>query len=67
MAGAIEQALGEHRVLLCLENYEVLEQGIAEGRFDERLLMLLRNIIQHRRRIDLLLTGNRRIDELPPR
>ncbi len=64
---AVENALGNRRLLLCLDEYEALEQGLAAGRFDERLLMALRNIVQHRRRVDVLLSGSRQIDELPPR
>lgn len=64
---AVETALGSRRLLLCLDEYEALEQGLAAGRFDERLLMALRHIVQHRRRVDVLLSGNRHIDELPPR
>ena len=63
----VEQALGSRRLLLCLDEYEALEVGLAAGRFDERLLMALRNIVQHRRRVDVLLSGSRHIDELPPR
>ncbi len=64
---AVEKALGNRRLLLCLDEYEALEAGLAAGRFDERLLMALRNIVQHRRRVDVLLSGSRQIDELPPR
>jgi hypothetical protein len=64
---AVEKKLAGRRLLLCLDEYEALEQGMAAGRFDERLLMALRNIVQHRRRIDVLLSGGRHLDELPPR
>ncbi|MGZ8216683.1 AAA family ATPase, partial [Methylomagnum sp.] len=64
---ATEHALADRRLLLCLDEYESLEQGIAAGRFDERLLMALRHTVQHRRRVDVLLSGSRPIDELPPR
>jgi len=62
-----EKALGERRLLLCLDEYEALEAGIAAGRYDERLLMALRHIVQHRHRVDVLLSGSRHLDELPPR
>ena len=63
----VEKALAERRLLLCLDEYEALEAGLAAGRFDERLLMALRHIVQHRRRVDVLLSGSRPLDELPPR
>ena len=62
----LEKALGERRLLMCLDEFEALEQGIAEGRFDTRVLSTLRNIVQHRRRINVLLSGRHQIDELPP-
>ncbi|MGZ5052963.1 MAG: hypothetical protein ACXWF8_18810 [Methylobacter sp.] len=53
-------------MLLCLDEFEALETGIAAGRFDELILTCLRNIVQHRRRVDVLLSGSHQIDELSP-
>lgn len=63
----LETALASRRLLLCLDEFEALEQGLAAGRFDERLLMALRNIVQHRRQVDVLLSGSHAVEELPPR
>lgn len=63
----VERALGDYALLLCLDEFEALEKGIADGRFDGRLLDTLRNIVQHHRRIAVLLSGSHHIDELPPR
>lgn len=61
----LETILGDRTLLLCLDEFENLEQGIADGRFDTRLLAQLRTIVQHRRRIAVLLSGSHHLDELP--
>lgn len=61
----IEHALGERTLLLCLDEFEELENMINKQRLDERILTTLRNIVQHRRRIAVLLSGSHKIDELP--
>jgi AAA+ ATPase superfamily predicted ATPase len=63
----VERALGGRQLLLCLDEFEKLEESIAEGRIDGRFLSLLRNIIQHHSRIIVLLSGSHHLDELPPR
>ncbi|HEX9005538.1 MAG TPA: ATP-binding protein [Blastocatellia bacterium] len=62
-----EKALGERSLLLCLDEFEKLEEALATGRIDARFLSMLRNIIQHHRRITVLLAGSHHLDELPPR
>lgn len=62
-----EKALGERSLLLCLDEFERLEEALATGRIDTRFLSMLRNIIQHHRRITVLLAGSHHLDELPPR
>ena len=63
----VEGLLGDRTLLLCLDEYESLEQGIADGRLDVRVLNMLRSIIQNRHHIAVLLSGGHRLDELPPR
>jgi AAA+ ATPase superfamily predicted ATPase len=62
----VEKALGERMLLLCLDEFETLEDAISRGRFDTRILSTIRNIVQHRRRIAVLLSGSHQISELPP-
>jgi len=62
----VESALGERTLLLCLDEFEELEKAIQDGRLDTRILSTLRNIVQHRRRIAVLLSGSHQLDELPP-
>jgi hypothetical protein len=63
----VENTLGDRTLLLCLDEFEVLERAIQDGRLDTRILSTLRNIVQHHPRIAVLLSGSHRIDELPPR
>ncbi len=62
----VEHALGERTLLLCLDEFEALEEAIQDGRFDRRILATLRSIVQHRSHMAVLLSGSHRIDELPP-
>jgi len=62
-----ERALGRRKLLLCLDEFEKLEEALAAGRVDGRFLSLLRNIIQHHDRIIVLMSGSHHLDELPPR
>jgi hypothetical protein len=62
----VERVLGEQTLLLCLDEFEALEDAIGDGRLDTRILSTIRNIVQHRRRIAVLLSGSHQVDELPP-
>lgn len=61
----VEGALGARTLLLCLDEFEALEEAIQAGRLDTRLLATLRHIMQHRRRIAVLFSGSHQLDELP--
>jgi hypothetical protein len=61
----MENKMGERTLLLCLDEFEALEESISQGRFDTRILSTIRNIAQHRRRIVMLLSGSHQIGELP--
>ena len=63
----VERALGDHTLLLCLDEFEALEEAIAERRLDSRILNMIRSIVQHRQRIIVLLAGSHQLDELAPR
>jgi uncharacterized protein len=62
----VESRLGEATLLLCLDEFEVLEDGLHAGRLDTRILHTIRNIVQHRNQIAILLSGSHQIGELPP-
>jgi uncharacterized protein len=61
----VEKALDHRTLLICLDEFEALEEAIHAGRIDERLLNLLRHVTQHRHSISVLLSGSHQIDELP--
>jgi len=63
----VERVLAERVLLLCLDEFEELEKAIQDGRIDTRILSTLRNVVQHRRRIAVLLSGSHQIDELAAR
>jgi DNA polymerase III delta prime subunit len=52
------------RILLSFDEYEGLEEGIAGGNISKNVLGKLRNIIQHRERIVVLVSGSHRFEEL---
>jgi hypothetical protein len=61
---ALEQLVGGGTALLMLDEFEVLDRAFQRGRFDEeRILGMLRHIIQHRPRLKVLLAGSHGLDE----
>ncbi len=67
---ALEQRPGRDRVLLCLDEFERLEEVVGEKPETKQQLVqlmgLLRATIQHRRRVRLLVAGNSTFEELGP-
>ena len=58
------QAEDGRTALLALDEFETLEAPITAGRFDEvAVLGMFRNLIQHRPRFKVLLTGSHTLDE----
>ncbi len=53
------------RLLLSIDEYETLDQGIGEGRFPEQFLATLRESIQNHRQITWIFAGSHEITELP--
>ncbi|RRR73802.1 MAG: hypothetical protein EI684_08325 [Candidatus Viridilinea halotolerans] len=63
---ALERWLDQRVLLLAIDEYEALEEGMGRGCYDERILALLRSLIQDRRQIAVLLSGVHELDELAP-
>lgn len=60
----VEIALAENTALLMLDEFEVLDNAISRGRFDEQdVLGMLRHLIQHRPKFKLMLAGSHTIEE----
>jgi hypothetical protein len=56
--------LEQKTALLALDEFEVLDKALTEGRFSEtNVLGMLRNLIQHRPRFKVLLSGSHTIEE----
>lgn len=65
LARADEQLLKEEkRLLLALDEYELLDQRLADGSFPDDFLATVRESIQTHRRIIWLLAGSRHVTEL---
>lgn len=60
----VELALTGQMALLMLDEFEVLEQVLARGRFEEEIVLgMLRHLIQHRTQFKVLLSGSHTLDE----
>lgn len=66
---ALEQRPGDERVLLCLDEFERLEEAVTSEEQRQQLVQvmgLLRATIQHRRRVRILVAGSATFEELGP-
>lgn len=60
----VEIRLENNTALLELDEFEVLDQVLVEGRFSETAVLgMLRNLIQHRPRFKVLLSGSHTLEE----
>ncbi|MCL4299110.1 MAG: ATP-binding protein [Anaerolineae bacterium] len=60
----VEAEIGQNTVLLALDEFEALEEPLADGRFSEGVILgMFRHLIQHRPRFKVLLTGSHALDE----
>lgn len=66
----VEQAIGAterreaHRLILALDEFEVIEQKLTEGKVSRDLMPYLRSVMQHRRGLSLLFAGTHTLDEM---
>jgi hypothetical protein len=61
----VEQVLADRTGLLMLDEFEALDSGFSDGRFNtEAVLGTLRHIVQHRTRFKILLAGSHTLGEL---
>ncbi|MGB3495619.1 MAG: AAA family ATPase [Elainellaceae cyanobacterium] len=60
----VETTLQDNTALLALDEFEVLDQVLVEGRLSETAVLgMLRNLIQHRPRFKVLLAGSHTLEE----
>jgi len=60
----LEDSLGEKRVVLLFDEFEILESKIVEGKLNADLLGYFRSLIQHRRGLVFIFTGTHRLEEM---
>ena len=62
----VESQFAPRWILLNLDEYETLTEMMAQGRLDERIFQLLRDVMQHRAHVTVLLSGSHTLQDLPP-
>lgn len=61
----VEACLDPCTALLALDEFEALDRALEEGRFSEHAVLgMLRHLVQHRRRMKVLLASSRTMEEL---
>ena len=60
----VRRALGDRRLLLMFDEFEVLEARIRCGDLQPRILSYFRSLIQHEPGVSFILAGTHRLDEL---
>lgn len=61
---AVTRALGQRRLLLLFDEFEVLEERILTGELPPRILPYLRSLMQHEEKVSFMFAGTHRLDEL---
>ncbi|MBC7812581.1 MAG: AAA family ATPase, partial [Burkholderiales bacterium] len=61
---ALEDALPNKRVVVMLDEFELIETKIADGKLDTDILGYFRSLIQHRSRLVFIFTGTHRLEEM---
>jgi outer membrane protein assembly factor BamB len=59
-----EALLGERKIILLLDEFEVLELQVKKGQLEEEIFTYLRSLMQHRPNINFVLSGTHQIDQL---
>jgi outer membrane protein assembly factor BamB len=58
-----EQYLGERKLVLMVDEFEVLEEQVFKGKLEYEVFPYLRNMLQHHENINLLFAGTHKITE----
>lgn len=61
---ALEDKLGERRVVIMFDEFELIETKIQEGKLDPNILHYFRSLIQHRDRLLFIFTGTHQLEEM---
>lgn len=60
----LEDHLGDRRVVVMFDEFELIEHKIVEGKLDANLLGYFRSLIQHRDGLTFIFTGTHRLEEM---
>ncbi|MBV9692048.1 MAG: VCBS repeat-containing protein [Ktedonobacteraceae bacterium] len=60
----VEGELDGQRIILLIDEFEVLEEQIKKGKLEPEILEFLRSLMQHRHNINFLLSGTHKIEQL---
>lgn len=60
----ISRLLGDKRLLLAFDEFEVLSERIASGELSDRILTYFRSLMQHEQNVSFLFAGTHRLDQL---
>ncbi|MFC1975110.1 two-component regulator propeller domain-containing protein [Chloroflexota bacterium] len=60
----LEDHLGDQRVVVMFDEFELIERKITEGKLDADLLGYFRSLIQHRDHLVFIFTGTHRLEEM---
>lgn len=59
----VEEQLNERKLILMVDEFEVLEEQVTKGKLDPEIFEYLRDILQHRPNINFLFSGTHKITE----
>ncbi len=59
----IEERLVERKLILLIDEFEVLEEQVTKGRLQSEIFEYLRDIVQHRQNFNFLFSGTHKITE----
>ncbi|TMC18849.1 MAG: hypothetical protein E6J34_16170 [Chloroflexi bacterium] len=60
----IEEQLTDQKIILLLDEFEVLEEKVKKGQLEPEIFAYLRSLIQHRDSLNFLLSGTHKIEQM---
>jgi UDP-2,3-diacylglucosamine pyrophosphatase LpxH len=60
----VEDVLKDRKLVILIDEFEILEQKVTEKALSREIFEYLRSLMQHRRRINFLLSGTHTIEQL---
>jgi tetratricopeptide (TPR) repeat protein len=61
---SVTEKIGDHRLLLMLDEYEVLEHKVKQGKVEEDVFPYLRHLMQHYDNLGFIFAGSHKLEEL---